>query len=203
MSVNRTNDRISQWNWRKGEVWRRKSKRGLRCKGCGEVGLGPCQGGACRASSRYPPPRSQAWEHLADIGRQSQDYGFRPGVSVCGGVFVDRQRSTPGNSRLYGARTGIRLERSKQSRGGYLCGSAAILYELLTGRPPFRGATALEIQRKVTSEEPVRPSRFNLKVPRDLDTICLKCLHKSPADRYENAAAAQPMIWTIFYDSSL
>jgi serine/threonine-protein kinase len=65
----------------------------------------------------------------------------------------------------------------------------AILYELLTGKPPFCAATSLETQRKVVSDEPVRPSRSNPKVPRDLDTICVKCLSKSPASRYPRAAA--------------
>jgi serine/threonine-protein kinase len=64
----------------------------------------------------------------------------------------------------------------------------AILYELLTGQPPFRAKTALETQRKVVSDEPIRPSRASTKVQRDLDTICLKCLSKDPASRYRTAA---------------
>ncbi len=65
----------------------------------------------------------------------------------------------------------------------------AVLYELLTGRPPFQGANASETIVQVTCEEPMPPSRWQTALPRDLETICLKCLQKEPSRRYADAGA--------------
>jgi serine/threonine protein kinase len=62
-----------------------------------------------------------------------------------------------------------------------------ILYEMLAGRPPFRGKTDLETLDLVRSAEPTPPSRLRPQVPRDLETICLKCLRKAPQQRYATA----------------
>jgi WD40 repeat protein len=67
-------------------------------------------------------------------------------------------------------------------------GLGAVLYELLTGQPPFRAASPLETVLLVMQREPEPPTRVNPALPRDLATICLKCLAKEPARRYASAA---------------
>jgi WD40 repeat protein/tRNA A-37 threonylcarbamoyl transferase component Bud32 len=67
----------------------------------------------------------------------------------------------------------------------YALGS--ILYELLTGRAPFRSDSAIDILRQIQEDDPVRPQLLNARLPKDLETICLKCLEKEPRRRYASA----------------
>jgi serine/threonine protein kinase/outer membrane protein assembly factor BamB len=64
-----------------------------------------------------------------------------------------------------------------------------ILYELLTGRPPFRGSSVIQTLNMVVNQLPVSPRALNSEIPRDLANICLKCIQKLPADRYASAEA--------------
>jgi WD40 repeat protein/tRNA A-37 threonylcarbamoyl transferase component Bud32 len=86
----------------------------------------------------------------------------------------------------------------EQARGSATVGPAAdvyglgaLLFALLTGRPHFQAASTIETIQHVLGAEPPRPRSLNPSVPRDLETICLKCLEKSPPSRYASAVALQ------------
>lgn len=79
--------------------------------------------------------------------------------------------------------------RGKVSRRSDVYGLGAVLYHLVTARPPFQAEALTELLRQVVESEPVSPRLLNPGVPRDLETICLKCLDKEPARRYATAQA--------------
>ncbi len=116
---------------------------------------------------------------ISDFGL-ARRFGGEPGLTWSGTVVGTPSYMPPEQARGKSLAVGPAVD---------IYALGAILYELLTGRPPFRAATAEETVQQVLAQDPVPPSRLNGKVPRDLETICLKCLQKDPARRYATAAA--------------
>lgn len=116
---------------------------------------------------------------ITDFGLAKRIFEEQSGQTASGAMLGTPSYMAPeqalGNSRDSGVAVDV-----------YALG--AMLYELLTGRPPFRGATLLDTLEQVRSQEPVAPRQLIGKLPRDLETICLKCLQKQPAHRYGTSA---------------
>jgi WD40 repeat protein/serine/threonine protein kinase len=130
-------------------------------------------------------PRTSDTASLADCTPKITDFGLAkrveagPGLTQTGAILGTPSYMAP-----------------EQAEGKKNVGPAAdiyalgaILYEMLTGRPPFKAATALDTVLQVVSEEPVSVRQFQPQMPRDIETICHKCLQKEPKKRYGSALA--------------
>jgi WD40 repeat protein len=117
--------------------------------------------------------------HVADFGLAKRIEATE-GASISGSIT-----GTP----AYMAPEQARGQQSQLTVAVDVYGIGAVLYELLTGRAPFRGETTAETLVLVLHSEPARPSVSRPGLPRDLETICLKCLEKEPGKRYRSAEA--------------
>ena len=119
----------------------------------------------------------QGEPHLTDFGLAKlieQDHDLTKSVAIMGTISYMPPEQASGRSKQITTSADI-----------YSLG--AILYETLTGRPPFVGNDPVQVSRQVISAEPAFPHSLNPQVEPDLETICLKCLEKSPSQRYASA----------------
>ena len=101
---------------------------------------------------------------------------------------MSRNPGRPGHAQLHGTGTSRGKQRGVSSVTD-VYGLGAVLYQLLTGQPPFAGGTTYETIKLLLDTEPRQPRLLNPKIDRDLSTICLKCLEKDPKRRYPSALA--------------
>lgn len=141
--------------------------------------------------------------------RWTHDLGFTPRLTDFGlAKQMDSDSGLSANGRVVGTPSYMAPEQLEGrsdaiGRRADVYGLGAVLYELLTGQPPFKGATDSETLDQVLFKAPVPPRRLRPTVPPKLEKICLKCLEKMPERRYASAAELANDLQTFLAEESL
>jgi WD40 repeat protein len=150
--------------------------------------LQPCDKDSGQSAAEAQQPGSSVLPFSDPLGQSPKITDFGLAKLVVGGVAqtaIGAVLGTPG----YMAPEQATSASDSVGPAADIHALGAILYELLTGRPPFHAAGALETLEQLRTQEPVSPRRLVPAISRDLETICLKCLHKDPNRRYQSAQA--------------
>jgi WD40 repeat protein/serine/threonine protein kinase len=154
-----------------------------------------------RRKSEIPQPKHEIRNSKSEVGSAGHASDFGSGISDFEPMVTDfglaKRLDTDEKKTHSGDVVGTPSYMAPEQAAGHVgqIGPATdvyalgtIFYEVLTGRPPFKGEAPVDTLLQVLHEEPLKPSRLRPGLPRDLDTICLKCLAKDPARRYASAA---------------
>jgi serine/threonine protein kinase/Tfp pilus assembly protein PilF len=143
------------------------------------------EGSAVRGFSSSPLPGGKEGWGVRGLGiPKITDFGLAKKLDEAGLTATGAIMGTP--SYMAPEQAGGKTQELGSACDIYALG--AILYNCLTGRPPFQGASILDTLEQVRTHEPVPPSRLQATVPRDLETICLRTLQKEPRQRYAATA---------------
>jgi hypothetical protein len=131
-----------------------------------------------------PPelPRERATPRVSDFGIA---FPWNDPDTIAGMTATGGPMGTP----RYMAPEQLGPDRSAIGPAADIYGLGGLLYHALTGRPPFAAPSLVEMLEQVRNQDPVAPRNLNKSIPRDIETICLKCLQKEPSRRYVSAEA--------------